>query len=197
MMSLRNTILCYFCILLYLFHIAQGLPYQEMEEIFDYEEEVESEYNELKRVEEFEIEKEYSNNDQSTGKIVDIAKDIIDALYNITVPLIKISEQLSINNQPKPQSKPQPKSQPKPQPMKLSGTEVRIDDIILTKNQFDILFGEGERNGINILSRRWPNNAVPYEIDSSKIAEGSAEETMIKQVVATFNSEMSGCINIV
>ena len=68
---------------------------------------------------------------------------------------------------------------------------------ILTKNQFDILFGEGERNGINILSRRWPNNAVPYEIDSSKIAEGSAEETMIKQVVARFNSEMSGCINIV
>ena len=62
---------------------------------------------------------------------------------------------------------------------------------------FDILFGEGERNGINILSRRWPNNAVPYEIDSSKIAEGSAEETMIKQVVARFNSEMSQCINIV
>ena len=174
---------------MYLFYIAQGLPYSEMEEIFDYEEEVESEYtqNESKRVEDFEI--EYSSNEQSTGKIVDIAKDIIDALHNISVPLMEISEQLSINNQPKPQ--------PKPQPMKLSGTEVRIDDIILTKNQFDILFGEGERNGINILSRRWPNNTVPYEIDSSKIAEGSAEETMIKQVVARFNSEMSGCINIV
>ena len=110
----------------------------------------------------------------------------IDALHNISVPLIEISEQLSINNGPNPQSK--------PQPMK---SEVRIDDIILTKNQFDILFGEGERNGINILSRRWPNNAVPYEIDSSKITEGSAEDTMIKQVVARFNSEMSGCINIV
>ena len=157
MMSLTYIILCYFCILLYSFHLAQGLPYSEMEEIIDYEEEVESEYNELKRVEDFEIEKEYSNNDQSTGKIVDIAKDIIDALQNITVPLMEISEQLSINNQPNPQ--------PKPQPIKLSGTEVRIDDIILTKNQFDILFGEGERNGINILSRRWPNNAVPYEID--------------------------------
>ena len=114
MMSLRNIILCYFCILLYLFHIAQGLPYQEMEEIFDYEEEVESEYNESRRVEDFEIEKEYSNNDQPTGKIVDIAKDIIDALHNITVPLMEISEQLSINNEPKPQ--------PKPQPRKLSGT---------------------------------------------------------------------------
>ena len=191
MMSLRNIILGYFCILLYSFHVAQGLPYQEMEEIFDYEEELALEYTqyESKRVEVFEIEKEYSNNDQTTGKIVDIAKDIIDALHNITVPLMEISEQLSINNQPKPQ--------PKSQPRTLSGTEVRIDDIILTKNQFDILFGEGERNGINILSRRWPNNAVPYEIDSSEIAEGSAEETMIKQVVARFNSEMSGCINIV
>ena len=110
----------------------------------------------------------------------------IDALHNISVPLIEISEQLSINNEPNPQSK--------PQQMK---SEVRIDDIILTKNQFDILFGEGERNGVNILSRRWPNNAVPYEIDSSKITEGSAEDTMIKQVVARFNSEMHGCINIV
>ena len=80
--------------------------------------------------------------------------------------------------------------------MKSGGTEDRIDDIILTKNQFDILFG-GKRNGINILSRRWTNNAVPYEIDSSKITEGSAEDAMIKQVVARFNSEMSGCINIV
>ena len=193
MMSLRNIILCYFCILLYLFHLTQGLPYSEMEEIIDYEKEVESEYNqnEAKRVEDFEIEKEYSNSESFTGKIADIAKDIINALHNISVPLIEISEQLSINNQPKPQPK------PKPQPIKSSGTEVRIDDIILTKNQFDILFGEGERNGVNILSRRWPNNAVPYEIDSSKIAEGSAEDTMIKQVVARFNSEMSGCINIV
>ena len=37
MMSLRNIILGYFCILLYSFHVAQGLPYQEMEEIFDNE----------------------------------------------------------------------------------------------------------------------------------------------------------------
>ena len=175
------------------FHLTRGLPYSEMEEIIDYEKEVETDYNqnEVKRVEDFEVEKEYSNNEQSTGKILDIAKYIIDALHNISVPLMEISEQLSINNQPK------PKPQPKPQPIKSGGTEVRIDDIILTKNQFDIMFGEGERNGINILSRRWPNNAVPYEIDSSKIAEGSAEDTMIKQVVARFNSEMSGCINIV
>ena len=44
-MSLRNIILCYFCILLYLFHLTRGLPYSEMEEIIDYEKEVESEYN--------------------------------------------------------------------------------------------------------------------------------------------------------
>ena len=116
MMSLRNIIICYFCIFMYLFYIAQGLPYSEMEEIFDYEEEVESEYNqnESKRVEEFEIEKEYFDNDQSTGKVVDIAKDIIDALHNISVPLMEISEQLSINNQPKPQPKPQNPKTPKP-----------------------------------------------------------------------------------
>ena len=79
MMSLRNIILCYFCILLYLFHLAQGLPYSEMEEIIDYEKEVESEYNqnEAKRVEDFEVEKEYFNNEQSTREIVDIAKHMI------------------------------------------------------------------------------------------------------------------------
>ena len=121
MMSLRNIILCYFCILLYLFHLAQGLPYSEMEEIIDYEEEVESEYNqnEAKRVEDFEIEKEYSNNEHYTEKLVDIAKDIINALHNISVPLIQISEQMSINNQPKPK--------PKPKPIKLSATAVSID----------------------------------------------------------------------
>ena len=83
MMSLRNIIPCYFCILLYLSHLTQGLPYSEMEEIIDYEKEVESEYNqnEAKRVEDFEVEKEYFNNEQSAEKIVDIAKDIIGAKY--------------------------------------------------------------------------------------------------------------------
>ena len=83
MMSLTNIIPCYFCILLYLSHLTKGLPYSEMEEIIDYEKEVESEYNqnEAKRVEDFEVEKEYFNNEQSTGKIVDIAKDIIGAKY--------------------------------------------------------------------------------------------------------------------
>ena len=75
MMSLRNIILCYFCIL------TRGLPYSEMEEIIDYEKEAEYNQNEAKRVEDFEVEKEYFNNEQATGKIVDIAKDIIGAKY--------------------------------------------------------------------------------------------------------------------
>ena len=79
MMSLRNIIPCYFCILLYLSHLTKGLPYSEMEEIIDYEKEYNQ--NEAKRVEDFEVEKEYFNNEQSTGKIVDIAKDIIGAKY--------------------------------------------------------------------------------------------------------------------
>ena len=120
-----------------------------------------------------------------TGKLVDIWKDIINALHNISIPLMQISEKLSIDDEPK------------RQPRNNGRKEVRIDDIMLTQNQFNILFGESERNGVSTLSRRWPNNKLPYEIDSSTIAKGSAEETMIKQVVARFNSDMNGCINIV
>ena len=120
-----------------------------------------------------------------TEKMVDILKNMVNALHNISIPLMQVSENLSIDNQPKRQSRNNRKR------------EVRIDDIILTQNQFNILFGESERNGVSTLSRRWPNNKLPYEIDSSTIAKGSAEETMIKQVVARFNSDMNGCINIV
>ena len=147
--------------------------------------------------------------------MVDVLKAIINALHKISVPLLDISKTLSIANQPKPQ----PMSysyrgiinvlhnisvplldidnQSKSQPKNHREREVRIDDIILTQNQFNILFGESERNGISTLSRRWPNNEMPYEIDSSTIAKGSAEETMIKQVVARFNSDLNGCVNIV
>ena len=120
-----------------------------------------------------------------TEKMVDILKNMVNALHNISIPLMQVSENLSIDNQPKRQSRNNRRR------------EVRIDDIILTQNQFNILFGESERNGVSTLSRRWPNNKLPYEIDSSTIPKGSAEETMIKQVVARFNSDMNGCINIV
>ena len=120
-----------------------------------------------------------------TEKMIDILKNMVNALHNISIPLMQVSENLSIDNQPKRQSRNNRRR------------EVRIDDIILTQNQFNILFGESERNGVSTLSRRWPNNKLPYEIDSSTIAKGSAEETMIKQVVARFNSDMNGCINIV
>ena len=147
--------------------------------------------------------------------MVDILEAILNALHNISVPLFDISKTLSIDNQPKPQpmsysfrgminvlhNKSVPlldiDNQSKSQPRNHRDREVRIDDIIFTQNQFNVLFGESERNGISTLSRRWPNNEMPYEIDSSTIAKGSAEETMIKQVVARFNSDLNGCINIV
>ena len=153
--------------------------------------------------------------------MVDILKAIVNALHNISVPLLDISKALSIDNQPKPQpmsysfrgminvlhNKSVPSldiskklsidNQSKSQPKNHREREVRIDDIIFTQNQFNVLFGESERNGISTLSRRWPNNEMPYEIDSNTIAKGSAEETMIKQVVARFNSDLNGCINIV
>ena len=146
---------------------------------------------------------------------MDILKAIVNALHKISVPLLDISKTLSFDNQPKP--KPMSYSyrgminvlhnisvplldidnQSKSQPRNHRDREVRIDDIIFTQNQFNVLFGESERNGISTLSRRWPNNEMPYEIDSSTIAKGSAEETMIKQVVSRFNSDLNGCINIV
>ena len=72
-----------------------------------------------------------------------------------------------------------------------------MDDIILNKNQYDMLYGESGRNGISILSRRWSKNQLPYEFDYESIASGSPEETMIKEVISRFNSEMDGCFSIV
>ena len=75
--------------------------------------------------------------------------------------------------------------------------DMRMDDIILNKNQYDMLYGESGRNGISILSRRWSKNQLPYEFDYESIVSGSPEETMIKEVISRFNSEMDGCFSIV
>ena len=75
--------------------------------------------------------------------------------------------------------------------------DMRMDDIILSKNQYDMLYGESGRNGISILSRRWSKNQLPYKFDYEAIASGSPEETLIKKVISRFNSEMDGCFSIV
>ena len=74
-----------------------------------------------------------------------------------------------------------------------------IDDIIFEKGQITKLFGlSEERNGIPpIESMRWPNGQLSYALDSSVIALGSLQETILLEAIAKFNAEMNGCVSIV
>ena len=75
------------------------------------------------------------------------------------------------------------------------GNEVIIGDMILTQEQYDLLYGEGTRSGVpEAWNGRWPNKQLPYEIDSSVI---SSDIAIIESTISRFNSEMSGCFSIV
>ena len=75
------------------------------------------------------------------------------------------------------------------------GDEVIIDDMILTQEQYELLYGEGTRSGVpEAWERRWPDNKLPYETDSSVL---SSDIAIIESTISRFNSEMSGCFSIV
>ena len=75
------------------------------------------------------------------------------------------------------------------------GDEVIIDDMILTQEQYELLYGEGTRSGVpEAWKGRWPNRQLPYEIDSSILYSDIA---IIESTISRFNSEMSGCFSIV
>ena len=75
------------------------------------------------------------------------------------------------------------------------GDEVIIDDMILTQEQYQFLYGEGTRSGVpEGLDRRWPDKKLPYETDSSVL---SSDIAIIESTISRFNSEMSGCFSIV
>ena len=55
------------------------------------------------------------------------------------------------------------------------GDEVIIDDMILTQEQYELLYGEGTRSGVpEAWERRWPNKKLPYEIHSSVLSSDIA-----------------------
>ena len=50
------------------------------------------------------------------------------------------------------------------------GNEVIIGDMILTQEQYELLYGEGTRSGVpEAWERRWPDNKLPYKIHSSAL----------------------------
>lgn len=72
--------------------------------------------------------------------------------------------------------------------------EVTIGDVILTKEQYEFLFGGGSRNGVPSPVRRWPNKELSYIFDLSM---PDSRITEIEEVISRFNSEMNGCFQIV
>ena len=75
------------------------------------------------------------------------------------------------------------------------GDEVIIDDMILTQEQYELLYGEGTRSGVpEAWKRRWTANRLPYETDSSVL---SSDIAIIESTISRFNSKMSGCFSIV
>ena len=79
-----------------------------------------------------------------------------------------------------------------PSPM---GNEVIIGDMILTQEQYELLYGEDTRSGVpEAWERRWPDNKLPYKIHSSVL---SSDVAIIESTISRFNSEMSGCFSIV
>ena len=70
--------------------------------------------------------------------------------------------------------------------------------MILTQEQYELMYGEGTRSGIPEIWYgvfvRWPNSRLPYEIDPSVL---SSDATIIESTISKFNTQMSGCFSIV
>ena len=67
--------------------------------------------------------------------------------------------------------------------------------MILTQEQYELLYGEGTRSGVpEAWERRWPDNKLPYKIHSSVL---SSDIPIIESTIARFNDQMSGCFSIV
>ena len=76
----------------------------------------------------------------------------------------------------------------------------KIDDMIMTEDQFKMHYGTEEekkeyldRQGIPGSQYRWSNNEIPYQISSQF---SSSNVNKIKNAIADFNSRMSGCFTI-
>ena len=67
--------------------------------------------------------------------------------------------------------------------------------MILTQEQYEIMYEEGKRNGIpEGAFRRWQDRRLPYVIDP-RIP--NFNKSIIESAITRFNSEMSGCFSIV
>ena len=78
------------------------------------------------------------------------------------------------------------------------GNKVVIGDMILTQEQYEFLYGQRKRVGVPVkwkdFFRRWPDNQLPYIIDSSIFLSDIA---IIKSTISKFNDEMGDCFRIV
>ena len=78
------------------------------------------------------------------------------------------------------------------------GNKVIIGDMILTQEQYEFLYRQRKRVGVPVkwdkIFRRWPDNRLPYIIDSSISPPNIA---IIKSTISKFNDQMSDCFRIV
>jgi hypothetical protein len=68
------------------------------------------------------------------------------------------------------------------------GNDVIIGDMILTQEQYELLYGQRTRVGVPVewrdFFRRWPDNQLPYIIDSSV---SPSDIAIIKSTISKFN----------
>ena len=78
------------------------------------------------------------------------------------------------------------------------GNEVVIGDMVLTQEQYEFLYGQRTRVGVPVewrdFFRRWPDNQLPYIIDSSV---SPSDIAIIKSTISKFNDQMGDCFRIV
>ena len=72
--------------------------------------------------------------------------------------------------------------------------DVIIGDMILSQEQYEIMYGKGPRSGVPYPSMQWPDGELPYEISFSVY---QSDKQKIRNAVSKFNSEMKGCFKIV
>ena len=65
--------------------------------------------------------------------------------------------------------------------------------MILTHEQYEIMYGKGPRSGNPFKNMKWPDNELPYEVDSSV---SFSDKRKIRKAISKFNSEMKGCFKI-
>ena len=69
----------------------------------------------------------------------------------------------------------------------------RVDDMIMSPNQYSPISNHGQESGQKDLKYRWPNGVVPYKIENSF---NDHDRAVIEDTIKSLNQELGGCIEI-